>query len=181
MVVEKVLVSKIIETGTDNEFIGDLTVQYQSDGLVRALQPLTIPLIFTVNPDPGSGTSTSRPILQCGAYTDVSDRLADVELAVGSITGLANQISGLTSRVTALENRPTSTPRPPTTTYTPRPPSTPPVVTTPQVCSPGQIKVSTKRRFTRMGYECTTTTVQCKPDGGGWRTVTSSTRWCDTP
>ena len=94
MSAEKILISKIVETGTPNEFIGDLTIKYRPDGLVRTLNSLTIPLILTV--DPSHSTLEDKPILQCGAHTDVSDRIAKLDLRLTElITNLENRVKVL--------------------------------------------------------------------------------------
>ena len=94
MSAEKVSVSKVIETGTPNEFIGDLTIQYQSDGLVRSLRSLTIPIIFAV--DPNQGSPETRPIVQCGAYSDVTDQL----MGIGSeLMGIGYELTRLNTEI----------------------------------------------------------------------------------
>ena len=50
---------------------------YQSQSTVMALRTLSVPVLFTV--DPNQGTENARPISDCGVKTDVSTRLADLD------------------------------------------------------------------------------------------------------
>ena len=72
--VESVKVSQIVETGTPNEYVGDLIVVYKSD--IRVIKPLSVPLLFTV--DPNAGSSSRRPILFCGANNDYTERMTQL-------------------------------------------------------------------------------------------------------
>ena len=74
---QSVKVSQIFDTGTPNEFKGDLQVMYQSQSTVTPLRPLFIPILFTV--DPNQGTENARPISDCGVKTDLSTRLTDLD------------------------------------------------------------------------------------------------------
>ena len=74
---QSVKVSQIFDTGTPNEFKGDLQVMYQSQSTVMSLRTLSVPVLFTV--DPNQGTENARPISDCGVKTDVSTRLSDLD------------------------------------------------------------------------------------------------------
>ena len=74
---QSVKVSQIFDTGTPNEFKGNLQVMYQSQSTVMSLRTLSVPVLFTV--DPNQGTENARPISDCGVKTDVSTRLADLD------------------------------------------------------------------------------------------------------
>ena len=89
---QSVKVSQIFDTGTPNEFKGDLQVMYQSQSTVMSLRTLSVPVLFTV--DPNQGTENARPISDCGVKTDVSTRLADLD---DRITELEDTIDPTTS------------------------------------------------------------------------------------
>lgn len=80
-------VSKIKDTGVADNYVGDLTIHFSQDGLIRALNPIEVSMLFTVDPnDPAN----ARTILTCGAYdkdsallgrlTDFEGRLSDLEV-----------------------------------------------------------------------------------------------------
>ena len=81
------MVSSIKDTGTTDEFKGNLTFNIKSS--IRGLNALVIPLIFTV--DSTSGTASARPIKSCGAYDstiqDLLDRIEDLENPALRCTG----------------------------------------------------------------------------------------------
>ena len=121
LVANTVKVSEIKETGSPDEFLGELTIQFHKDNLVRHLKPLTIPLMFIV--DSTSGLANARPIKNCGVYelnsgfsTQVAGFAEDLEIlqtTVNGLAGLPGRVTTLERRIAALEQRPPSTSRPP--------------------------------------------------------------------
>ena len=73
-------VEKIV--GTTGEYKGDLTITYASRGLVRAIRPIEIDLIFSVNMSGGS-SDTARPIVSCWGEEEYSCYMVDEESSEG--------------------------------------------------------------------------------------------------
>ena len=73
-------VEKIV--GTTGEYKGDLTITYAAQGLVRAIRPIEIDLIFSVDMSGGSG-DTSRPIVSCWGEEEYSCYMVDEESSEG--------------------------------------------------------------------------------------------------
>ena len=63
MTVDSIKVTSLQPTGEPNQYQGNLTLTY--DGGVRAIRPLSLPLILMV--DPNAGTSLARPVSSCWA------------------------------------------------------------------------------------------------------------------
>ena len=99
--VESVKVSNIMETGTPNEYFGDLIIAYKGENLVRALRPLEVPLQFTVTPPSDPSDSSERPITLCGANTDVGDQISALTLELGNHN---LQIIDQNQRILEIEN-----------------------------------------------------------------------------
>ena len=98
--VASVKVSKIKNTGTTGEYSGDLMVRYKQDNVVRALRPITIPLVFHVDMDePGN----NKPITSCWGEQDYSCYTVDVEASTGkTLVGCGGTSSIGAARTTAL-------------------------------------------------------------------------------
>ena len=77
---QSVKVSNIKETGTANEYLGQLTVVYEPASTVRTIRPLTVPLRFSVAP--GGEEPTEATIISCGVDIDVSSEVADMEARI---------------------------------------------------------------------------------------------------
>ena len=59
--------SGIKDTGVDHNFVGDLTIHFSQDGLLRALNPIEVSILFEVDSTSGA-PDTAIPIKACGAY-----------------------------------------------------------------------------------------------------------------
>ena len=79
--VASVKVRNIRPTGTAHQYSGVLTVAYNNQGLVRAIRPIQVPLVLTI--DPRVGTPSARPIKSCFGGTE--EKLAESCRAMGGI------------------------------------------------------------------------------------------------
>ena len=67
LVVDSVKVKEITPTGTPHEYQGSIQVAYQSRSWTRAMKPVSVDVIMSV--DGSSGTPQARPIVGCGGVT----------------------------------------------------------------------------------------------------------------
>ena len=95
--VESVKVSDIRATTTPStgEYVGNLKVNYKwTSSLVRAIRPISIPLIFHVDMD---DTNPAKPIKECWGDEDYSCYTVDIEASTGRVLvgcGGTSDISG---------------------------------------------------------------------------------------
>ena len=73
MTVESVKVTEIRRSG-GNAYQGVLTVGFKGSGLVRAIRPIEVDVILTIDPSAGAD-DTERPIKLCGAESPPADDL----------------------------------------------------------------------------------------------------------
>ena len=78
-------VSGIKGTGVANHYVGDLNIHFSQDSLLRALNPIEVSILFTVDPD---DPANARTILTCGAYDNISALLAKLTDLQGRLLDL---------------------------------------------------------------------------------------------
>ena len=85
LTVESVKVTNVEKiVGTTGEYKGELTITYANRGLVRAIRPIEIDLIFSVN-TAGGDDDTARPIASCWGEEDYSCYIVDEEGSQGRV------------------------------------------------------------------------------------------------